>query len=127
MVHKSGNGCYKLLSRVIFSNNKFLIPCLLYSLSVEASASIPGTVASNLLSFLSFSLSFSSRLSLPAFSTRNLLQQVYQAFAIQILSLMIIFSAFNISAVVVAYINTMKTTFDFDFDLYQAVNQHGYT
>ena len=25
------------------------------------------------------------------------------------------------------YINTMKTTFDFNFDLYQAVKQHGYT
>ena len=25
------------------------------------------------------------------------------------------------------YINTMKATFDFNFDLYQAVKQHGYT
>jgi len=25
------------------------------------------------------------------------------------------------------YINTMKTTFDFIFDLHQAVKQHGYT
>ena len=24
------------------------------------------------------------------------------------------------------YINTMKTTFDFNFDLYQALKQHGY-
>ena len=27
----------------------------------------------------------------------------------------------------VAYINTMKTTFDLNFDLYQALKQHGYT
>ena len=25
------------------------------------------------------------------------------------------------------YINTMKTTFDLNFDLYQAFKQHGYT
>ena len=25
------------------------------------------------------------------------------------------------------FINTMKTTFDFNFDLYQAFKQHGYT
>ena len=25
------------------------------------------------------------------------------------------------------YINTMRTTFDFNFDLYQAFKQHGYT
>ena len=56
MVHKSGNGCYKLLSRVIFSNNKFLIPCLLYSLSVEASASIPGTLWPQIYFLFSLSL-----------------------------------------------------------------------
>ena len=28
---------------------------------------------------------------------------------------------------VVTYINTIKTTFDLNFDLYQAFKQHGYT
>ena len=31
-----------------------------------------------------------------------------------------------VTTVVGDYINTMKTTFDFNFDLYQAVKQHGY-
>ena len=31
-----------------------------------------------------------------------------------------------LTTVVVAYIYTMKTTFDFNFDLYQAVKQHEY-
>ena len=30
------------------------------------------------------------------------------------------------NTVVVAYINTTKTTFDFNFDLYKALKQHGY-
>jgi len=30
------------------------------------------------------------------------------------------------NTVVIAYINTTKTTFDFNFDLYQALKQHGY-
>ena len=35
------------------------------------------------------------------------------------------FFAFTI--VVRDYINTVKTTLDFNFDLYQAIKQHGYT
>ena len=31
------------------------------------------------------------------------------------------------NSVVGDYINTMKTTFNFNFELYQAVKQHGYT
>ena len=31
------------------------------------------------------------------------------------------------STVVSDYINTMKTTFDINFDLYHALKQHGYT
>ena len=33
----------------------------------------------------------------------------------------------TLNTVVVDYINTMKTTFDFNFDLHKAVKQHGYT
>ena len=33
----------------------------------------------------------------------------------------------NIWMMVGDYINKMKTTFDFNFDLYQAFNQHRYT
>ena len=33
----------------------------------------------------------------------------------------------QVSWTIVAFINTMKTTFDFNFDLYEAVKQHGYT
>ena len=32
----------------------------------------------------------------------------------------------NNDTVVVTYINTMKTNFDFNFDLYQTVKQHRY-
>ena len=31
------------------------------------------------------------------------------------------------NTVVVVYINTMKTTLDFNFNFYQALKQHGYT
>ena len=34
---------------------------------------------------------------------------------------------YNFHTVVCDYINTMKTTFDFNFDLNQAVKQHEYT
>ena len=33
----------------------------------------------------------------------------------------------RISTVVSNYINTMKTSFDFNFDLYEPFKQHGYT
>ena len=36
------------------------------------------------------------------------------------------FSLILTSTVVGDYINTMKTTFDLNFDVYQAVKQHGY-
>ena len=33
----------------------------------------------------------------------------------------------SLHTVISDYINTIKTTFDFNFDLYLAVKQHGYT
>ena len=34
---------------------------------------------------------------------------------------------FILNGFVFVYINTMKTTFDFNFDFYQAFKQHNYT
>ena len=36
-------------------------------------------------------------------------------------------SVVNLETVVGDFINIMKTTFDFNFDLYKALKQHGYT
>ena len=43
---------------------------------------------------------------------------------VPIVCLTSLYNAFEYSTVVSDYINTMKTTFDFNFDFYKAVKQH---